>query len=234
MTSAAGPVEQDAKPASRDSLRHRLLLAAERVVALRGFSGATVREIHQMAGTRNTSAINYHYGSLETLLAAVFEFRSTASPAASRRAKSGIREIVSALVTGLATHLQPREEGNHYLRFLERAVVESRTARHIVPANVLNIWHDAEHMLREAIGADLPVDLRDVRIAFALCQFVSTLALIEAWIESDGKRVVHLPMLTQAAIDSAVAILSAPVSDELARQSRLSHERGDAAWQIIE
>jgi len=226
------------EPTAEPPLRLRLLLAAERAVAQRGFAGASVREIQRMANTRNTSAINYHYGSLEQLLAAVFDFRasmlSKADTETAPDSEADVRTIVASMVTGLARHLEPREEGNYYLRFLERAVIEVRISRNIVPAKVLDIWHGAEAMLRKAIGEQLPAELREVRIAFALCQFISALALIEAWIESEPERAVHLPMLTQATIDSAVAILAAPVSQSMANAPTPVRTSEKSTWRIFE
>ena len=49
--------------------RERLLDAAERLFAERGFEGASMRALTQAAGT-SLSAANYHFGSKETLLEA--------------------------------------------------------------------------------------------------------------------------------------------------------------------
>src|SRR5262249_2581823 len=48
--------------------RERLLRAGERLFAERGIDGVTVREINQLAGQRNSSALHYHFGSREGLL----------------------------------------------------------------------------------------------------------------------------------------------------------------------
>ena len=49
--------------------RLRLLLAAESVFARKGFDGATVRDICDLAGM-NVAAINYHFGDKERLYVA--------------------------------------------------------------------------------------------------------------------------------------------------------------------
>ena len=54
--------------------KERLLDTAERLFADRGFSETSVRQITSEAGV-NLGAINYHFDSKETLLAAVFERR---------------------------------------------------------------------------------------------------------------------------------------------------------------
>ena len=48
--------------------RERLLRAGERLFAERGIDGVRVREINQLAGQRNSSALHYHFGSRDGLL----------------------------------------------------------------------------------------------------------------------------------------------------------------------
>jgi TetR/AcrR family transcriptional regulator, regulator of cefoperazone and chloramphenicol sensitivity len=63
-TSPARPKEDE------QTTRRRLLEAAGQVFADRGFDGATGKEICERAGT-NTAAINYYFGGMEGLYAAV-------------------------------------------------------------------------------------------------------------------------------------------------------------------
>jgi TetR/AcrR family transcriptional regulator, regulator of cefoperazone and chloramphenicol sensitivity len=58
------PTLDDDKTATEP--RQRLLIAAEQVFAHKGFVGATVREICDLAGM-NIAAINYHFGDKERL-----------------------------------------------------------------------------------------------------------------------------------------------------------------------
>jgi TetR/AcrR family transcriptional regulator, regulator of cefoperazone and chloramphenicol sensitivity len=50
-----------------DDTREKLLAAASRVFAERGFEKATVREICQAAGISNLAAVNYYFGDKERL-----------------------------------------------------------------------------------------------------------------------------------------------------------------------
>jgi AcrR family transcriptional regulator len=54
----------------RGSTRERILEAAQRLFAERGFDGASLRAITRLAGV-NLAAVHYHLGSKEALLAAV-------------------------------------------------------------------------------------------------------------------------------------------------------------------
>jgi AcrR family transcriptional regulator len=57
-------------PRSPDT-RARIVAAAERLFAERGFAGTTMRDLTRAAGT-NLAAVNYHFGSKEGLLEEVF------------------------------------------------------------------------------------------------------------------------------------------------------------------
>ncbi|SKC56841.1 TetR/AcrR family transcriptional regulator [Krasilnikoviella flava] len=53
-----------------------LLTATERLVARHGLQGASSRAIVREAGHRNHSAVTYHFGSRETMLDALYHWRS--------------------------------------------------------------------------------------------------------------------------------------------------------------
>ena len=55
--------------------RRQLCLAAEALVARQGLAPVTLRTVAAAAGQRNTSAVSYHFGSLEKLLRAVVDMR---------------------------------------------------------------------------------------------------------------------------------------------------------------
>jgi AcrR family transcriptional regulator len=62
------PESQD----ERSDTRHHLLEAAGQVFAEKGFASSTAKEISERAGT-NTAAVNYYFGGIEGLYAAVLE-----------------------------------------------------------------------------------------------------------------------------------------------------------------
>ena len=64
----------NAKSEQRDS-RHTILVAAEKMFADYGLHGASLRQISEAAGQKNTSAIQYHFGSRDRLVEAVFALR---------------------------------------------------------------------------------------------------------------------------------------------------------------
>jgi len=53
----------------------RIVLAAERLFAFHGIDGVSLRQISAEAGSSNNSAVHYHFGSKEGLIAAIFHHR---------------------------------------------------------------------------------------------------------------------------------------------------------------
>jgi AcrR family transcriptional regulator len=63
------------EPIPDDSPKVALILAAEIAFARDGIDGASLREIAARSGQRNHHAVQYHFGSRESLVQAVFDYR---------------------------------------------------------------------------------------------------------------------------------------------------------------
>jgi AcrR family transcriptional regulator len=116
--------------------RQQLILAAERLFAERGIEGVSLREINIAARQRNTSAAHYHFGSKESLIDAIFEYRR--AEVGKRREEmidtleasgrgSDVRALAEALVLPLASEIQHGPEASHYLEFLAHLFLTSPT-----------------------------------------------------------------------------------------------------------
>ena len=57
------------------STKEQIVLAAEALFAERGIEGVSLRQIGAAAGNGNNSAVQYHFGTKERLVQAVFEYR---------------------------------------------------------------------------------------------------------------------------------------------------------------
>jgi AcrR family transcriptional regulator len=71
-TNATPPPPAPAAPEQDEAVRTRLLNAAVRVFDRKGYAGASVREVAEMAGFTKP-AVYYHFGSKEGLLLAILE-----------------------------------------------------------------------------------------------------------------------------------------------------------------
>lgn len=168
--------------------RLALILAAERLFAEYGLHGASFRQISEAAKQKNGSAIQYHFGTRDRLVEAVFEYRMQAinprrlamldSIFAAGSAPTA-RALVSVLVWPLAEELRPRTEGNNYLQFLGRAVREKQMVLTLAPWNLMSGWFKAIEAL-SGLTRHLPEKVAKQRLINAGDQCISGLAMYEA------------------------------------------------------
>jgi len=119
------------RPNSRgDSTRLLILLKAEELFAQRGIEAVPLRDIGVAAGQKNNVAVQYHYGDKENLLRQITAHRVKATEEVRAELLADlfatgtpprVLDLVRVWVQALACHL---EEGNHYLAFLSRYVIE--------------------------------------------------------------------------------------------------------------
>lgn len=107
--------------------KHRLLDAAEEVLARDGLRGLKITAITKLAGQRNASAVHYHFGSLDGLIKAYVQTRQAPVDEARRRGLNNLGEapslpeVVEAILVPLADLLDD-ERGRAYLRVLPEIV----------------------------------------------------------------------------------------------------------------
>ncbi|MCK5792096.1 MAG: TetR/AcrR family transcriptional regulator [Ketobacter sp.] len=63
----------DKRAEHKADTREKLILVAIKMFAEQGFSGVSMRNINSAAGTRNSSAVHYHFGSKMGIIEAVME-----------------------------------------------------------------------------------------------------------------------------------------------------------------
>jgi AcrR family transcriptional regulator len=104
-----------------------LLTAAERLFAERGLDGVSLREIAAAAGQGNNSAVQYHFGSRDGLVRAVFERRflqldrrrgELLSSLDARGRGEDVPALVEVLVRPFAEELDG--SSSHWVRFVAR------------------------------------------------------------------------------------------------------------------
>jgi AcrR family transcriptional regulator len=114
-----------------EDTRIAILLAAERLFADRGFS-VSLREIGVAAGQRNHSAVQYHFGTKERLVEALFEYRMMSR---NRRRMElldqvratgqppGVAALTDAMARPLAEHVLDNRGRSAYARFSARLML---------------------------------------------------------------------------------------------------------------
>ncbi len=113
----------------------RLILAGERLFAKGGIHGASMREIAAQAGQGNHAAVQYHFGSREGLVRAIFDYRmeqmEEARGAMLRDAEMAgrLKDARTLLEIVLLPQLDLQDaDGNHsYASFLSQYLLQSRS-----------------------------------------------------------------------------------------------------------
>jgi AcrR family transcriptional regulator len=199
-----------------------LILAAEKMIAIHGLIGVSLRQINEAAGHKNSGATHYHFGSREGLIQAVLNYRIAAIAARRdaivehlKQQPSGldIRGLVSALAHPLVEELKPRPEGNHFLRFSER-IRRERDEFEVDYSFPVESWRFAQQELLRRL-AHLPHSLAALRVQMVLDHIISGLAGIEAKL-GYGAWTPETFIAIETLIDFAAAGVTAPVAPEIA------------------
>jgi len=107
--------------------REQLILAGERLFAQQGLDNVSLRQINAEAGQRNSSASHYHFGSKESLVTAIYEYRmerlnnrrnamlAALPPAAGPQPVS---TMIGMLVYPMVEEIEGSEGGPWSIRFL--------------------------------------------------------------------------------------------------------------------
>jgi AcrR family transcriptional regulator len=181
-----------------DRGKRELLDAAERLIATRGYD-VPLRDIAIEAGHRNNSAVQYHFGNREGLIAAVVARRlgpmeveraRMLDELAGRGEDPGVRDLISVLVLPIL-----QMKGTHYARFLE-------VVRTAWPDETLRThdtqWPKVLEQLTKSIDADRPARTR--RVAAVATTMFALIAdyerRTEAGIQSDSEPDEIIEMLT--------------------------------------
>jgi AcrR family transcriptional regulator len=201
----------------------RLLRTAERLFAQRGVDAVSLREIGVAAGHRNNSAAQYHFGSKQGLLRAIFAYRMR--PINARRLEmlavlerdgrtGDLRALIEAFVVPLA---EAQRRGSFYARFL--AQVLGGPAEGALEMDVLE---GMRRFLRHADAClgHLPPRLRELRLRLAAGLMIHALADHERGLEAPRAGAVPVAALIADLIDVAVAMLTAPASPSTRRELR--------------
>jgi len=144
------------------STRNRILDAAERLFAGQGFHLTTLRQITR-AAEANLAAVNYHFGSKQALIRAIFRRRLDALNAArierldaleQNAGRPGLEAVLEAFVEPALEFTRGGDaEGQRFMQLLLRAFADRDTALHEA------MRQEYAHVMRrfaDAVGRALP------------------------------------------------------------------------------
>ena len=136
------------------STRERILGVAETLFARHGFAGASLRQVTAAAKV-NLAAVNYHFGSKESLIEEVFRrrldelnrHRLAALAALDTRAERTLEDVLDAFIRPALEQSMDSAGGTAFVRVLARAYAEhDERLRRFLSDNY-------GHVLREFAGA---------------------------------------------------------------------------------
>lgn len=179
-----------AEGGKNEAIRTALMDSAEILIAKHGVAEVSLKQINQMAGARNASAVHYHFGSREGLVIAVIKrriaegdsWRRDMLDAIDRQQRhSDLRTVIDATVGPMARFLTDDGGTGHYFRFVERVM---RAPDHDFSKDLPEVpgWVRVNQMLQRLL-AYLPPQIADHRIQNIWTMCVSSLAHIEAQLE---------------------------------------------------
>src|SRR5215216_959748 len=147
--------------------RTRILDAAEELFMLHGFGGTSMRLLTSKAGV-NLAAVNYHFGSKDALIEAVFRRRLDPMNAARIAALDAleatgreheVEPIIRAFISpGLAMMEDQKSGGRNFIRLLGRTYTEpAKTIRQLIG----QMYAPAMQRYKSALERALPQMPRD-------------------------------------------------------------------------
>ncbi|MFC5749249.1 TetR/AcrR family transcriptional regulator [Actinomadura rugatobispora] len=196
------------------STKAQIVLAAERLFARHGIEGVSLRQIGAEAGNGNKSAVQYHFGTKDRLLQAIFEHRL---PGVYGRRRILIAQYRPAdLQAWVKCYVLPileqgEQEGSHYLTFVNML---RHHGRRDVFERLPEEFQASTREFYERVGAllpHIPEPLRAHRVSQAVAFSVDAASHREH-AQVNGQPVLPFAVHVADLLDGLVGFLQAPVS----------------------
>lgn len=195
------------------STKEQIVLTAERLIADHGVDGVSLRQIGAASGNGNNSAVQYHFGSKDKLIRAIFEYRL---PRLRERRALLVAEREPADVRGWiecqarAVLEQSELDNSHYMSFVSSLSQHGGDAFKLLPKAFAEGQREYEGHLREHL-THIDEPLRTRRLGQAMAAIVHAAADRE---RSRSRRRPVLPFALEFAnlVDGVVGFLEAPMS----------------------
>lgn len=212
--------------------RERIIEAAERLWAARGFDAVSVREITAAAGQRNNNALHYHFGSKEALFQTIAQRHigilneRTEKLYMRMRDESvfGVRDQVAMLVRPTAEYVGDGPSARAWIRIAARVAGAPRQSDQDTAALVSPAAIEIGTRLVERLGFELGFQLAVDRVRIASEAVLHALA-DRARLEDAAARtrsMMALPVFVELVIDMMTSAVTAPASDALLQAIRAS------------
>ena len=196
------------------STKEQIVVTAERLFAERGIDGVSLRQISAASGSGNHSVVQYHFGSKDRLIQAIFEYRLPRLDARRRllvtqHRPNDLRSWVSCYVLPILE--QGEQPDSHYLGFV--AMLQQSSERdhlaHLPAASLETTATFREHVDRQL--SHIPEPLRTHRVDQAITFAVHASADRER-AQAAGHPVLPFGLHVADLLDGLLGFLEASVS----------------------
>ena len=210
------------KSSAGDQTRHQLILAAERLFAESGIDAVSLRQVNVAAGQKNSSAAHYHFGSKETLILSIYQYRmahvnerrmATLDQLERNSRQHELRELIGAIVFPIVDEIDADDSGRNYIRFMAQAIGHPQL-------DLIALWQQENSgglerildLLRAALP-DVPDPIFGQRFGLAFEQIIHSLADREKLRKTAKKTFkVDASMFVNNLVDCVTGAMAAPVS----------------------
>jgi AcrR family transcriptional regulator len=182
-------------PVDATRTRERLLAEGARHFAERGIHGAQMREVVRAAGQANDSAVHYHFGSRDGLLAAICTRHLDAMEPDRRErlARQGpdpdLHTVLTDLIAPTAQRLAT-QDGRYFLRITAQVASQAGVRSGTPPALIGEALRVQLEQLRSLCSASVSPALAGERISIVVGAL--TAALAERAVAIDDHATLHL------------------------------------------
>jgi AcrR family transcriptional regulator len=199
-------------PAITRSTKEQIVSTAERLIAEHGVDGVSLRQIGAASGNGNNSAVQYHFGSKDKLIRAIFEYRlprlrERRALLVAERNPSDLRGWLECQIRAVLE--QSELDDSHYMAFVASLSQHGEAAFRQQPKAFVEGQRAYESELREHL-THIDEPLRTRRLAQAMTLIVHAAADRE---RSRARRRPGLPFAQELGnlVDGVVGLLEAPV-----------------------
>ena len=198
--------------------KEQLIRAAEHLFAREGLDGTQIRQINQLAGQRNPSAVHYHFGSKQGLIETILlrhqsEVEVDAAQRLDQFESSGgavsVRDLVEAMVRPLAAKLDSAP-GRDFLRIVPQFIGSLDTNLRVGVARPVTEQSGRLLGLLEASMHHLPEGLRRERLVAYTLVLTSILAERARHLEARRPTPLDSEQFVVHLLDLIEAVLVAP------------------------
>lgn len=201
-------------PTIAPSTKERIVLVAEALFAEHGLDGISLRQIGVAAGSGNNTAVQYHFGSKDLLIQAIFEYRL---PGLHRRrdlivAERQPADVRSWLECQIRPVLEQSElEQSHYLSFVAMLYQHGRQdVFERMPTPYLTSSQNLQRQLSDCLTS-LPEPLRSYRLSQAM-GLITHVGAGRERSRSRGETMLPYAVVVGDLLDAMIGFLEAPVS----------------------